>query len=207
MCWHPHSQDATSPEQFQSTQGEFLVTTRRAQTKPVLSECGCSLSVWSRMASESHLTYGMFSVSGPKSFFQNTPKCQCAAIYHHLETGTVIYSCILGFAMTSNRRAHMSVLTLSTVSWGGGRTGVGMKDKNTLTVHCTACHSGDRQMWNRSTVWTGTLGFKTEPPWNKASSLRLGVLNPTQEKVFIRLQYCKWIRADRAKSPHGWNKR
>lgn len=144
MCWHPQSQDATSPEHLQSTQGEFLITTRRAQTKPVLRECDCSLSVWSHMASESHLAQVMlFSVSWPKSFFQNTPKCQCAAIYHDLETGTVIYSYIVGFATTSDTRAHMSVLTLSTVSWEGGRTGVGMKDKNTLTVHCTTCHSWD----------------------------------------------------------------
>lgn len=67
--------------------------------------------------------------------------------------------------MSRNMRAHMSMPTLRAVSGEGGRTGVGMKDKNTLTVHCTTCHSRDTEDGEEkcSMNWhTGTQG-KTEP--------------------------------------------
>lgn len=73
----------------------------------------------------------LFLVSWPKSFFQEIPKRQCAAIYHHLETATV-----LGFDMISNLRARMTVHTLGTVWLGDGKTEAGMKNTKVLAVHC-----------------------------------------------------------------------
>lgn len=86
---------------------------------------------------------------------------------------------------------------------------MGMKDKNTLTVHCSTCHSRDTEDGEEkcSMDWHTGIPGKTEPPENEASPLRLCVLNLPQEKVFIRLLHCKWIRTEQAKLPHRWNKR
>lgn len=112
MCCHPQSQDASSS---QSTSKAHRVNSSLLpeELKPSLFSVNVTEAFKRGHISELHLTQVMpFSVSWPKSFFQNTTKCQCPAIYHHLESGIAIYSSVSGFAMTRNMKAHMSMPTL-----------------------------------------------------------------------------------------------